>query len=314
MNYHSANLPKMDVPFPALTSEQRLHFEIYGYVVVNDVFTQAECADLINVLKELKEDLKEAGYPISFTAKEEDKVRGAGVNNFEDPDQYLLLADIEQAHHLITSYMTHPRLLGMNAEVIGGEIRLVEANAVINKRLPNWTENKPKSNFHRGVDSPYGSHYRNGLFHSCFSKTLTNLTDLGPDDGGTIVIAGSHKLDVPVSQMVECARKDPSLIHQVIAPAGSTLLFAESLIHDGGEIRSDKERVNIIGGYASSHMPYWGDGKWTQDFCDSIPDNLKILFHGRQNWSRSPKERPELMAENDSRSFALGDWQNRASV
>ena len=27
-----------------------------------------------------------------------------------------------------------------------------------------------------------------GLLHSSFVKTLTNLTDLGPEDGGTVVI------------------------------------------------------------------------------------------------------------------------------
>ena len=34
-------------------------------------------------------------------------------------------------------------------------------------------------------------HTDEGLFHYSFVKTLTNLTDLGPDDGGTVVIAGS---------------------------------------------------------------------------------------------------------------------------
>jgi hypothetical protein len=52
---------------------------------------------------------------------------------------------------------------------------------------------------------------------------------------------GSHKMD--------------------IAPAGSTLLFAEPLIHATGQIRSERERVIIIYGYGPSHFPYWGDGE-----------------------------------------------------
>jgi hypothetical protein len=46
-----------------------------------------------------------------------------------------------------------------------------------------------------------------------------------------------------------------------IAPAGSTLLFAEPLIHATGQIRSERERVIIIYGYGPSHFPYWGDGE-----------------------------------------------------
>ena len=42
-----------------------------------------------------------------------------------------------------------------------------------------------------------------------------------------MVIAGSHKIDAGVDpeQIIAAAAVDPSLIHQVIAPAGSTLIF-----------------------------------------------------------------------------------------
>ena len=40
----------------------------------------------------------------------------------------------------------------------------------------------------------------------------------------------------------------------------------------------------------------------------------KILFHGRQNWNRLPKERPSLLAKTDDRTFGLGDWQQRESL
>lgn len=308
INYHNVDLPKMDIPFPALTPEQRLHFDIYGYVVIHDVLTPTECTDLIDVLQHLKKDL------LADDSSSDGKIRAREAVAHSVNPNHIFMCDIEQAHPLIASYITHPRLLGMSAEIVGGEIRLVEANAHINSRLPDWEKNDPvKYGFHDGVDTPYGSHYRNGLYHSCFVKTLTNLTELGPDDGGTVVIAGSHKIDLPNHHMEQCAYKDRSLIHQMIAPAGSTLLFAESLAHTGGHIRSEKERVNIINGYGPSHLPYWGDGVFTDAFNESIPDNLKILFHGRQNWSRMPKERSSLMQETDERPFELGDWRNRDS-
>jgi ectoine hydroxylase-related dioxygenase (phytanoyl-CoA dioxygenase family) len=314
MNYHRVSLPTMDIPFPALSPQQRLHFDIYGYVVIPEVLTPAECQALIDVLQKLKTDLMAAGEPISFSADSATKVRGAGAAGSGNA-HHIFMRDIEQAHPLITSYISHPRLLGMAAEIIGGEIRLVESNAHINSRLPNWDETEePTFSFHRGTDVPYGSHTRNGLYHSNFVKTLTNLTDLDTDDGGTVVIAGSHKIDIAPDELIACAYKDRSMIHQVNAPAGSTLLFAEPLIHATGQIRSERERVIIINGYGPSHFPYWGDGEWSDEFIESIPDNQKILFHGRQNWSRQVKERPSLMAEADERAFALGDWRERASL
>ena len=39
----------------------------------------------------------------------------------------------------------------------------------------------------RGMDPApgEGNHTHEGLYHSSFVKVLTNLTDLGPEDGGT---------------------------------------------------------------------------------------------------------------------------------
>ncbi len=43
----------MDVPFPALTPAQRLHLDIYGYVVVPETLTPDECGAMIEALQKL---------------------------------------------------------------------------------------------------------------------------------------------------------------------------------------------------------------------------------------------------------------------
>jgi hypothetical protein len=168
--------------------------------------------------------------------------------------------------------------------------------------------------FQRATDVPFGSHTRNGLYHRNFVKILTNLTDLGPEDGGTVVVAGSHKVDLPPKQIIECAYEDHSLIHQVVAPAGSTLLFVEPLIHATGHLTSTRERVIIITGYGPAQFPYWGDGELTEDFKKQIPPNQNLLFQGRQNWDRRVKEREDLMTPADPRRFELGIWNQRDSA
>jgi len=307
---------KMDVPFPALTPVQRLHLDIYGYVVVPETLTADECGTLIEALQQLKRDLVAAGKPSSRDLDQSSKVRGAGVADRKSATHYFM-RDIEQADPAFTAYITHPLMVGMAAEIVGGEVRMVESNAHINSRHEDWASQDPathKYSFHRGIDVPYGSYTRHGLYHCNFVKTLTNLTDLGPEDGGTVVIAGSHKMDLPPNQLIECAYQDRSIIHQVIAPAGSTLLFVEPLIHATGLLTSGRERVIIITGYGPAQLPYWGDGELTPEFKAHIPPNQHLLFHGRQNWNRRELERTDLMTPADSRSFGLGVWNQRASL
>lgn len=304
----------MDVPFPALTPAQRLHLDIYGYVVVSETLTGDECGLLIEAAQKLKRDLLAVGQPLSWNHDQSTKVRGAGLSE-TDHDHHHFMRDIEQADPAFTAYITHPRMVGMAAELVGGEVRMVESNLHINSYLPEGEESPDaaagKYGFHRGTDVPYGSHTRHGLYHCNFVKTLTNLTVLGPDDGGTVVIAGSHKLDLPPEQLIECAYQDRSLIHQVIAPAGSTLLFVEPLIHATGRVTSERERLIIITGYGPAQFPYWGDGELTEEFKAQIPVKQHLLFHGRQNWNRRVKERTDLMAPADPRTFELGVWNQR---
>ena len=185
-----------------------------------------------------------------------------GANLLKDEPHHVYMGAIVESDPAIAGYAIHPRLLGMAEELMGSEARIVEVNAHINRRDPDADLSAPATfRFHRGTDVPFGTHRDGGLFHCNFVKTLTNLTELGPDDGGTTVIAGSHKLAQPPEELIACAYRDRSLIHQVVAPAGSTLLFGETLIHATGQVRSDRERAIVICGYAPTMYQSWEDGE-----------------------------------------------------
>lgn len=292
-------------PFPALTPAQRYHFDVNGYVVVPDVLSGDECAAIRESLRRTRKEVR---------ARTPGQVSRRGEPRFiVDHPHHVFMTDMREADPLYAAYATHPRLVGMAEEVIGGEARIVELNAHLNSRHPNYVAgDAPKYDFHNGIDVPYGTHTKDGLFHCSFVKTLTNLTELGPDDGGTVVVAGSHKIDRTVEEMVAAAYADTSLIHQVIAPAGSTLLFAETLIHGTGQIRSDKERAIIICGYGSTMFPYWGGADLTPEFAAKIPDRFKTLWLGKAHWTRGPHYR-DLAAPVDPRHFTLADGWNPAT-
>ncbi len=264
-------------PFPALTPTQRYHLDVYGYVVIENTLSADEVGRLHEAMQKLKRDLVKAG--------EQDQTCVRGCRFSAVRPNYLHFAHILEADPAIFAYLTHPRLVGMAEELVGGNVRLEESEAVINCRDPDLNlEESPRFGFHTGTRPQYGTYTENGLYHCNFVKTLTNLTELGPDDGGTVVIAGSHKIQCNQEDIVACAYEDPSLIHQVVAPAGSTLLFGEALIHATGQIRSDRERVIVIGGYTPPMFQAWNGQEPSPEFVEQTPEPFKAFISGGDKW------------------------------
>ena len=98
------------------------------------------------------------------------------------------LQNLSQLGGFVTGYAAHPKLVAMASELLGGEARLMQEDAIINRRpAPGAEEFVP--GWHRGADVPFAAHTSrgSGLMHVNFIKALTNLTPLGPGDGGTLV-------------------------------------------------------------------------------------------------------------------------------
>ena len=271
-------------PFPALTSAQRYHLDVFGYVVVENTLTPEEVERILEAMCRLKRDILAVADPAKA------RVRGCSLALFKP--HHLHFAHILETDPAIFNYLTHARLVGMAEELVGGTVRLEESEASINRRNPEENLQAPaRYGFHKGTAHGYGTHEENGLFHCNFVKTLTNLTELGPDDGGTVVIAGSHKMTCPKEDIIACAYEDPSLIHQMVAPPGSTLLFGEALIHATGQIRSDRERVIVIGGYTPPMFQAWNGQEPSAKFIAQTPEHLKPLISGGDKWSWQRRRR-----------------------
>ncbi len=271
-------------PFPALTPAQRYHFDVYGYVVVQNTFDRPQRERLIEALERLKQDMLATGDPDNAV------VRGARTNGIRP--HYFRFARMLEADEAFFDYVTHPWLVGMVEEVIGGTVRYKESAAIISSRDPDADPDDRQARiddrlmkFHTGIRPGFGTYTENGLFHCIFVKALTFLTEVGPDDGGTQVIAGSHKLKCPPEDMIACANEDPSLVHQVTAPAGSTLLFAEALIHATAPVRSDRQRVVIIGGYGPMMSQVHLGMEPSDAFLEQLPQKFKKLITGSDKWN-----------------------------
>ncbi len=113
-------------PFPALTPAQRYHLDVLGYVVIENTLTANEVGRLLAAMQRLKRDLEAAG--------EGDPVRGCRLS--VNLAHHRHFAHILEADEAIYDYLTHPRLVGMTEELVGGTVRLEESEAVINSRDP----------------------------------------------------------------------------------------------------------------------------------------------------------------------------------
>jgi hypothetical protein len=107
-------------------------------------------------------------------------------------------------------------------------------------------------------------------------------------------IAGTHKISPEVSQeeIVGAAIRDPRMIHHVEAPAGSVLLFFESLIHASGIIESDRDRVLILGGYTPPMFQAWSGYEADPAFAATVSEGDRSLLTGgaKYGWQRHTRE------------------------
>lgn len=266
-------------PFPALTPAQRLHLEVNGYVIIKNLLTPSEVNTLKDTIYGIEDNFRRTG-----------ELPGPNCFYTSTAQHFFRIDNLPHLAPCFFDYVTHPHILGMAEEIIGGSIRLEQSDAHIHRPKP---KEERRYGFHRGINPAY-THYDKGLYHFSFIKALTNLTDLGPDDGGTSVIVGTHKVPQEVDRdaIVNAALEDPSLIHQVEAPAGSTLLFYESLMHSSGIIKSDKDRLLILGGYTPPMFQPWKGYDHDPDFVKTLSDEHRALLTGEQKfqWHRKTRD------------------------
>lgn len=258
-----------------LTPAQRLHFDVYGYVLLESVLTTDEITHMKQAIYRLKAEPDLAAHRVYVNKQDEHMFH---VGHVVEYDPTLL------------DYASHPRLIPLVKEIVGGSIRLEETEAIINRRNPLFTPSNHNhrrilpTGFHTGTRHGWGTYMANHHFHCLFVKTLAYLTDVGPDDGGTAVIPGSHRLEWKEREIIDAALTDETLIHQVEAKAGSVLLFAESLVHSTTEVRSDRERVVLISGYTPPMMREWPGTDISPTFIATLPEEIRPLISGSESW------------------------------
>lgn len=126
-------------------------------------------------------------------------------------------------------------------------------------------------------------HYNHGVFRCGQCNILLAVTQVGPGDGPTMIIPGSHKSNLPHPLAGDYGRGDrmdtlPGAI-PVHLEAGDAILFADGIMH-GGSSRTNtagERRVTIY-----RYGPLWGSTRYGFEYSQALlsrltPQRRKIL-------------------------------------
>ena len=118
--------------------------------------------------------------------------------------------------------------------------------------------------------------YRNGHFRCGQVNILMALTDIGPGDGPTIVVPGSHKSNLPYPEMSEhsyggdkASELPPGAI-EAYMNKGDALLFVDAIIHGGIGRTNPGERRVVIYRYG----PSWARTRYGYEYSQDLIDRL----------------------------------------
>jgi ectoine hydroxylase-related dioxygenase (phytanoyl-CoA dioxygenase family) len=117
--------------------------------------------------------------------------------------------------------------------------------------------------------------YKNGVFRCGQCNIIVALTDIGEDDGATMVVPGSHKSNFPHPNAGDYGRGDRMDTLEGAVPVhlkkGDALLFVDGMMH-GGSSRTNNEGERRILIYR--YGPSWARTRFNYEYSRPLLDRL----------------------------------------
>ena len=117
-----------------------------------------------------------------------------------------------------------------------------------------------------------------GKVHSGLTRVVWELNEVGPGDGGTMFLTGSHKAAFPRPE--EISNRESPLWETYTCPAGSAVIFTEALCHTGTRWNNEtRDRLSLFTCYNTVNAK-WGKGCPAPEVIASLPPKRQTLFRG----------------------------------
>lgn len=230
-----------------MTETQKFLFDVRGYLLLPAVLSADECA-------EIKAHLL------------------AGGTGFTGPAQRLL---------------DHPAVVDVLSEILtewepdGDFYNFRCENSFVTIRSAGWAPGgTQKPHVVRPPQSAGVMNYqaKGGRIYSALTRVVWELNEVKRGDGGTLFLPGSHKANFPYPD--EAVEPDSPLLEDYACPAGSVLIFTESLLHAATTWKNpDTDRVAIFNCY-NSLWAQWHRLNLPAETIATMPEKRKSLFRG----------------------------------
>ncbi len=125
---------------------------------------------------------------------------------------------------------------------------------------------------------PMTYHCRNGRIYSGLTRVVWELNPVRAGMGGTQFLSGTHKAEFAFPPSVLAV--DNPLLETYSCPAGSALIFSESLLHAATAWKDpDHDRVSIFSAY-NSPWAQWHRLNLDPSVIEAMPSRRQSLFRG----------------------------------
>ena len=229
-------------------------FDLNGYLIIENALNKKELKDLNKILDTLK-NLKNnewAGH-----------VHG---HNYGGKDG-LNLQQIYEAGEPFEKLIDHPSWINHMLHFVGGKDTFDQHHGplFIDENFANIRGPGEAIGIHSGHhEALQRNHYRfqEGKFHCGQVNILLALKDIGPGDGGTVIIPSSHKSNIRHPEFEKHSMKKGKVTSadnmtaskEIYLKAGDGLLFVDSLCHGSAKRTNKGERRIVVYRYG----PSWG--------------------------------------------------------
>ncbi len=253
-------------------------FDLQGYIILRSAVSKAEVQELndtLDALPRLKPgEWYGALHGHSYGTKD-------GFN----------YQQVYEAGEPFERLIDHPSWIEHMKAFVGG-VDSFDANhgpLFIDEAFASFRDPGDAIGLHSGGDcwskrNQYRVH--NGHFMCCQANILLALTDIGPGDGGTVVIPGSHKQNFKHPDMAKHQMKpggasgdDVEGSVEVFLEKGDALLFADTICHGSARRVNEGQRRVVIYRYGPSWGMFRHGYRPSQELLERLtPERRRIVW------------------------------------
>ena len=204
-----------------MTDAEIYEFDLNGYIVYRDLIPAGD----VRRMNELVDARVEGKDPYRF--------------QFLDLDPIFM------------DLMAHPRSLNIMRTIIGDWLRLDHAYGIEMNR-----DMEIRENLHGGLRTDQGEHQYQWAYNKMWNGLIVviyALEDVGPGDGGFVVVPGSHKAGMNTYM----PGVDSHLVVNPTLAAGDMLVFTEALVHGTRLWTAANRRRSLLFKYSPGYS-CWG--------------------------------------------------------